>query len=136
MADNLSQQQTVRIDKWLWAARFFKTRSIATDAVESGKIKLNGERPKPAKAIKVGDQLEVRSGPFMFAVTVLALSDRRGPATEAAKLYVESESSKATRQSLAQQLRASAAATPLLRGRPTKKARRDIARFTDDSNDN
>ena len=135
MTDDSSHQQTVRIDKWLWAARFFKTRSIATDAVESGKIKLNGERPKPAKAIKPRDQLEVRSGPFMFAITVLALSDRRGPATEAAKLYTESESSKAARKLLSEQLRANAASAPLLRGRPTKKTRRDMARFTDDSND-
>ncbi len=135
MNKDSSPQQTVRIDKWLWAARFFKTRSIATDAVESGKIKLNGERPKPAKSIRIGDQLEVRSGAFMFSITVLALSDRRGPATEAAKLYVESDISKAARQQLAQQLRANAASAPLLRGRPTKKARRDIARFVDDQND-
>jgi ribosome-associated heat shock protein Hsp15 len=125
----------LRIDKWLWAARFFKTRSIATDAVDSGKIKLNGERPKPAKAIKAGDQLEVRSGPFVFAITVLALSDRRGPATEAAKLYSESEASRAARQLLAEQLRANAASAPLMRGRPTKKARRDIGRFIDESDD-
>ena len=136
MTDDSPQRQSVRIDKWLWAARFFKTRSIATDAVEGGKIKLNGERPKPAKAIKAGDQLEVRSGPFTFAITVLALSDRRGPALEAAKLYVESETSNLARRLLAEQLRANAASAPLLRGRPTKKARRDIARFTNDGNEN
>lgn len=124
--------ESVRIDKWLWAARFFKTRSIATDAVEGGKIKLNGERPKPAKAVKVGDRLEVRSGPFTFAIAVLALSDKRGPATEAAKLYAESEESQAGRRVLADQLRADAGTNPLLRGRPTKKARRDIIRFNDD----
>ncbi len=136
MTDTSPQQQSVRIDKWLWAARFFKTRSIATDAVEGGKIKLHGERPKPAKGIKAGDQLEVRSGPFTFAITVLALSDRRGPALEAAKLYLESETSKAARRLLSEQLRANAASAPLPRGRPTKKARRDIARFIDDGNDN
>ncbi len=135
MTDDSSHHQTLRIDKWLWAARFFKTRSIATDAVDSGKIKLNSERPKPAKAIKTGDQLEVRSGPFVFAITVLALSDRRGPATEAAKLYSESEASRAARQLLAEQLRANAASAPLMRGRPTKKARRDIGRFIDESDD-
>ena len=125
----------MRIDKWLWAARFFKTRSIATVAVEGGKVKLNGERPKPAKAVKVGDQMEVRSGPFTFSISVLALSDRRGPATDAAKLYAESAQSEAARRVLAEQLRANAVATPFLRGRPTKKARRDIARFSDDANE-
>ncbi len=122
----------MRIDKWLWAARFFKTRSLATDAVEGGKIKLNGERPKPAKALKVGDQLEVRSGPFAFALSILALSDKRGSATIAATLYSESEESQAARKTLAAQLRADAIATPYLHGRPTKKARRDIIRFNDD----
>jgi ribosome-associated heat shock protein Hsp15 len=135
LTNGYSPQQTLRIDKWLWAARFFKTRSIATDAVERGKVKLNGERPKPAKTIKIGDQLEVRGGPFMFSITVMALSDRRGPAIEAAKLYLESEASKIARQQLAEQLRANAASAPLFRGRPTKKARRDIARFADDQND-
>ena len=126
---------SLRIDQWLWAARFFKTRSIATVAVEGGKVKLNGERPKPAKAVKVGDQMEVRSGPFTFSISVLALSDRRGPATDAAKLYAESAQSEAARRVLAEQLRANAVATPFLRGRPTKKARRDIARFSDDANE-
>ncbi len=122
----------MRIDKWLWAARFFKTRSLATDAVEGGKIKLNGERPKPAKAVKVGDQLEIRSGPFAFSISVLALSDKRGSATIAATLYSESEESQTARKTLAAQLRADAIATPFLRGRPTKKARRAIIRFNDD----
>lgn len=122
----------MRIDKWLWAARFFKTRTLATDAVEGGKIKLNGERPKPAKAVKIGDQLEVRSGAFTFAISVLALSDKRGPASVAATLYSESDASQAARKILAEQLRANAATTPFVRGRPTKKARRDIIRFNDD----
>ena len=127
---------SVRVDKWLWAARFFKTRSIATDAVEGGKIKLNGERPKPAKSVKIGDQLEVRSGQFTFSICVLALSDKRGPATVAATLYIESSESQAARKILAEQLRADALATPYLRGRPTKKARRDIVRFNDDFGEN
>lgn len=135
MTERATAQDSLRIDKWLWAARFFKTRSIATVAVEGGKVKLNGERPKPAKAVKVGDQMEVRSGPFTFSISVLALSDRRGPATDAAKLYAESAQSEAARRVLAEQLRANAVATPFLRGRPTKKARRDIARFSDDANE-
>ena len=132
MTEKALAHESVRIDKWLWAARFFKTRSLATDAVEGGKIKLNGERPKPAKGVKVGDQLDVRAGPFTFSIRVLALSDRRGPAVEAVKLYIESAESQAARQALAEQLRADAINTPIFRGRPTKKARRDIIRFNDD----
>ena len=132
----MTAHETVRIDKWLWAARFFKTRSLATDAVEGGKIKLNGERPKPAKAVKVGDKIEVRSGPFTFSLAVLALSDKRGPATAAALLYAETAESKSTRQVLAEQLRADVATTPFVCGRPTKKARRDIIRFNDDFGEN
>ena len=132
----MTAHETVRIDKWLWAARFFKTRSLATDAVEGGKIKLNGERPKPAKAVKVGDKIEVRSGPFTFFLAVLALSDKRGPATVAALLYAETAESRSARQVLAEQLRADVATTPFVRGRPTKKARRDIIRFNDDFGEN
>ena len=126
---------SVRLDKWLWAARFFKTRSIATDAVESGKIKLNGERPKPAKAVKVGDKLEVRAGPYTFAISVLGLSDKRGPAPVAQQLYAESAESIAARQLLSQQFRADAGSAPLFRGRPTKKARRQIVRFVAQQDD-
>ena len=126
---------SVRLDKWLWAARFYKTRSLATDAVESGKIKLNGERPKPAKAVKIGDSLDVRSGPYTFAITVLGLSDKRGPAPVAQKLYAESAESLAARELLSQQLRADATTAPLFRGRPTKKARRQIVRFVAQSDD-
>ena len=91
----------LRVDKWLWAARFFKTRSLATTAVEGGKVLVNGARVKPAKALKPGDELFVRTPGFEYTVKVAALSDRRGPAAEAAKLFVESEDSqrksKATR---------------------------------------
>jgi ribosome-associated heat shock protein Hsp15 len=136
LTEKVLAHASVRIDKWLWAARFFKTRSLATDAVEGGKIKLNGERPKPAKAVKIGDQLEVRSGSFTFSISVLGLSDKRGPASVAVTLYAESEESQSARKILAEQLRANAAATPFVRGRPTKKARRDIIRFNDDFSEN
>jgi ribosome-associated heat shock protein Hsp15 len=119
----------VRIDKWLWAARFYKTRSLAAQAVDGGKIALNAQRPKPAKDVKIGDVLEVRSGAFVHHIAVLALSDKRGPAAEAAKLYEETEASRVARQELAAQLRASAALNPFVKGRPTKKARRDLERF-------
>jgi ribosome-associated heat shock protein Hsp15 len=97
--------------------------------VEGGKITLNAQRPKPSKEIKTGDALQIRIGAFEHRVTVLALSEKRGPAAEAAKLYVEDEASKSVRQALAAQLRASAAVNPFLKGRPTKKARRDLQRL-------
>lgn len=123
----------VRIDKWLWAARFFKTRTLAADAVEGGKVQVNGERVKPAKAVKAGDALSIRVGALAWEVKVLALSDRRGPAAVAQTLYTESEESRAARLLLAEQIRASRPVNPLYRGRPTKKARREIDRFQDDS---
>jgi ribosome-associated heat shock protein Hsp15 len=119
----------VRIDKWLWAARFFKTRSLAAKAVDGGKIALNGERPKPSKDVKIGDALEVRIGAFVHQVAVTALSEKRGPASEAAKLYRESEASRDTRHELAAQLRANALVNPFVKGRPTKKARRELDRL-------
>lgn len=119
----------MRIDKWLWAARFFKTRSLAAQAVDGGKISLNEQRPKPSKEVKIGDTLAMRIGAFEFHVAVLALSDKRGPASEAAKLYQESEASRAARETLALQLRANQALNPFLKGRPTKKARRALERL-------
>lgn len=119
----------VRVDKWLWAARFFKTRSMAADAVDGGKVHVNGERVKPAKMVKPGDQLAVRIGPYVWNVTVLGLSDRRGPAVEAQKLYVEGEASRLAREAVVAQVRAARPTNPLHKGRPTKKARREIDRF-------
>src|SRR5690348_15472461 len=103
-SQNLGDED-VRLDKWLWAARFFKTRSLATEAVDGGKVELNGLRPKPSKVLKVGDQLRIRLGPFIHAVTVRALSARRGPASAAALLYEESPESVATREKLREQHR-------------------------------
>jgi ribosome-associated heat shock protein Hsp15 len=117
----------LRIDKWLWAARFFKTRSLAVDAVESGKVTMDEVRIKPAKAIGVGDHLDIRLGQYHFEVEVLGLSNRRGPAPEAQKLYRESDKSKARRAEIAANLKA--LPQPTLKGRPTKRDRRDIERF-------
>lgn len=127
MDENGSQR--VRIDKWLWAARFYKTRSLAADAVEGGKAQLNGERVKPAKALKVGDMLAVRNGQFTWEVTVLALSERRGSAPEAAKLYAEFEHSKKEREEKTALLKIERQSNPFPGGRPTKKARRQIIKF-------
>ncbi len=117
----------MRIDKWLWAARFFKTRALAADAVESGKVTINEARIKPGRAIAVGNHLDIRLGQYHFEVEVLALSSRRGPAPEAQKLYRESEQSRAKRAEIAAQLKA--LPQPAFKGRPTKRDRRDIERF-------
>lgn len=119
----------VRIDKWLWAARFFKTRAIAADAVDGGKAQVNGDRVKPAKALKVGDRIEVRSGPYSWTITVLQLSERRGPASEAQKLYEESPESRQRREALSIALKAERQANPFQRGRPTKHDRRQISKL-------
>lgn len=118
----------LRIDKWLWAARFFKTRSIAADAVESGKVLVNEARVKPAKAIAPGDLLAIRLGPYTFEVEVLALSDKRGPAPQAQKLYRETEAGRLKREALAAEIKAQPLPSDL-KGRPTKRDRREIERF-------
>ncbi|HRH79880.1 MAG TPA: RNA-binding S4 domain-containing protein [Thiobacillaceae bacterium] len=120
----------LRIDKWLWAARFFKTRSLATQAVEGGRVRLAGERVKPSRDIRVGDRVQVHIGEYEWDLAVLTLTDRRGPASVARTLYEESETSRLRRaeQSAARRLLTNPAAD--LRGRPTKKAGRLIRRFT------
>jgi ribosome-associated heat shock protein Hsp15 len=120
----------VRLDKWLWAARFFKTRSIAAHAVEGGRVQLNGERTKPAKPVKVRDRLSVRNGPYLWELTVVVLSERRGSAAEAQKLYVEEEASRRAREETLNQLRAERLAGAVFKGRPTKRQRRQIAKLT------
>jgi ribosome-associated heat shock protein Hsp15 len=119
----------IRLDKWLWAARFFKTRALAAEAVEGGKVEVNGERPKRARALQVGDEVRIRLGPYQHTVIVLALSARRGPAVEAARLYQETEASRARREELALQLKSLHAAFGPDKGRPTKKDRREIERL-------
>jgi ribosome-associated heat shock protein Hsp15 len=113
----------MRLDKWLWAARFFKTRALAVQAIEAGHVTLNGDRAKPAKLVKIGDALVVRRTPFEQSVAVKALSDKRGPAAVAALLYEETEESRARRTTLAAQMKAMP--QPRFKGRPTKKTRRD-----------
>ena len=120
----------VRIDKWLWAARFFKTRSLAVEAIGGGKVLLAGERVKAAKLVQVGDELQIRLGPYEHAVIVRALSERRGPASVAATLYEETNASRAARERLAEQLRMAPAAFVYDEGgRPTKRDRRELDRF-------
>jgi len=120
----------LRIDKWLWAARFYKSRSLAAQAVEGGKVKLNGERVKPARDVRPGDSVEVRSGELQCQVEVRAVSPRRGPAPEAAKLYAETGESRARREHMLLMRRAGPHPGHHARGRPTKRDRRMIRRFT------
>jgi ribosome-associated heat shock protein Hsp15 len=122
----MSAQDKVRLDSWLWAARFFKTRSLAAQAVDGGRVDLNGERAKRSKAIKLGDEIRVRIGPYHHQVVVHGLSDRRGPASEAALLYREDPDSKAARELLAERLKMQAPLFYAGGGRPTKKQRRDL----------
>jgi len=117
-----------RIDKWLCAARFFKTRSLAADAVECGKVHINEVRVKPAKTLTVGDMLTINIGQKQFIVEVLALSNRRGPASEAQKLYRETDSSRQRREAFAAELKAQPQPF-FFKGRPTKRDRREIERF-------
>jgi ribosome-associated heat shock protein Hsp15 len=124
--------ESVRLDKWLWAARFFKTRSLATEAVAGGKVEVNGERAKPAKAVKPGDEIRLRAGPYEHILIVRDLGERRGPAAAAQALYEETDASLAERVRLAEQLKLAPAAFVYDEGgRPTKKDRRDLSRFID-----
>ena len=118
----------LRIDKWLWAARFFKTRSLAVDAVESGKVLVNEVRVKPAKTVGAGDKLDLRLGQYQFLLEVLAISNKRGPAPEAQKLYRETDASRERRALLAAQLKAEQPPFAF-KGRPTKRDRRLISKL-------
>jgi len=120
----------MRLDKWLWAARFFKTRSLAQQAVAAGKVKLNDERTKPAHELKVGDAVAVRVGELEWQVAVKALSDKRGPAEQARKLYEETVASRAERERRGDLRRWGAEPAAALKGRPTKRDRRTLEKFT------
>jgi len=120
----------VRLDRWLWAARFFKTRALAATAIDGGKVHLNGERVKRARLVRVGDRLELRLGPFAHVLVVRALSERRGPATDAARLYEETPESLKERERVAFQLKAAHVLfVPDAKERPTKRDRRRLDRF-------
>ena len=119
----------LRLDKWLWAARFYKTRTLAAEAVDSGQVRVGGERVKTAHPVRTGERVSIRKAGYLFDVTVTALSDRRGGATEAALLYKEDEASIAAREELAKQRKAAAEASPRYSGRPTKRQRRKLEDF-------
>jgi ribosome-associated heat shock protein Hsp15 len=123
---NSDETTRVRLDKWLWAARFFKTRGLAVDAIDGGKVEVNGERAKRAKQLQAGDSVRIRIGPYHHLITVLGLSERRGPASVAATLYEENAEGRKAREALQLQMKAAQSASGYTPGRPTKKDRRDI----------
>jgi ribosome-associated heat shock protein Hsp15 len=122
--------EPIRIDKWLWAARFFKTRSLAADAVTGGKIEVNGARAKPSRTIRVGDKLSIRRGAYEWTVVVKGLAKLRGPAPEAQLLYQETEESIRKRELAAAQFKLERPPEFHSPGRPSKKDRRAVLRFT------
>jgi ribosome-associated heat shock protein Hsp15 len=122
--------QQIRIDKWLWTARFFKTRSLAAEAVSGGKIEVNGAHAKPSKSVRLGDRLNIRRGPYEWTVIVTGMAKLRGAAAEAQLLYKESEESKLKRDNAVAQLKLERPPEFRPSGRPSKKDRRAITRFT------
>ena len=120
------EQQQLRLDKWLWFARFYKTRKLATEAVTGGHIHLNGERVKPSRLVGTGDCLRIRRGLQTMTVDVRAIAKRRGPASEAQKMYIEHEQSIVDRNKVSQQFKLTAAATLRPHKRPDKRARRQL----------
>ena len=129
--DSDEARKGVRLDKWLWAARFFKTRSAAQQAIEGGKIKLNGERTKPAKDVKPGDRLVIHIGAYEWSLQVLQLCDKRGPATVARTLYSETDESREKRALEVAKRRRFNEPASTLHGRPTKRDRRVLDEWQD-----
>ncbi|WP_058836528.1 RNA-binding S4 domain-containing protein [Luteimonas abyssi] len=125
------QAQSVRLDLWLWAARFFRTRSLAKQAVDGGKVAVGGQRPKPSRMLRIGDGLRVERGEEIFEIEVVALSDTRGPASAARMLYTESDASRQAREERVAQLRAGRAGYRPPETRPDKRARRLIRALGD-----
>ena len=118
-----------RLDRWLWSARFFKTRQMAADAVRSGRVLLNNKRTKPAKSVRIGDQVRIRKAAFRYAVQVTALSETRVGADIAVTLYDESEQSVEVRDTLRTQLKLQRSGSHLPKGRPSKRERRQLNRL-------
>jgi len=119
------------LDKWLWAARFFKTRSLAAEAIDGGKVEVNGDRAKRSRAVRPGDRIRVRLGAFEHQLTVTGISERRGNATLAASLYTEDPEGKAARERLAEQHRLARTAFDFGEGKPSKQQRREIRKLKD-----
>lgn len=124
--------EVVRLDKWLWAARFYKTRALAAESIDGGKVDVNGERAKRSRTLKPGDRVSLRLGQYEWHIVVLALSERRGPAIEAQRLYEETPASQARRAALKVQLDSMPTVFRHGEGRPTKQDRRALRRLKGD----
>jgi ribosome-associated heat shock protein Hsp15 len=122
--------ESIRIDKWLWAARFFKTRALARDAIAGGKVQLEGHRVKPGRALKSGDRLSISRGEEVFEITVKTVTDRRGPASQAIQMFSEDAASAVRREAAALQRNAEREAGAGISRRPDKRERRQIIDFT------
>jgi ribosome-associated heat shock protein Hsp15 len=125
----VSGDTRLRLDKWLWAARFYKTRTLAAEAIDAGHVSIGGERVKTAHPVRAGDRVSIRKSGYVWDITVTAVSDRRGGAADAALLYKEDDASIAAREELAKQRKAAAEASPRYPGRPTKRQRRKLEDF-------
>ena len=131
--DAASAPPRVRFDKWLWAARFYKTRSIAAQAIDAGQARIDGERVKASHPVRPGERIVLRREGLIWNVVVIALSDKRGGAAHAAKLYGEAQESTTARESEIARRKAAAASAPTLDGRPTKRDRRKLQEFLDEA---
>jgi len=125
-----AENQEIRLDKWLWAARFFKTRSLASQAIAGGKVEINDDRARPSRLVRLGDRLKIRRGPYEWTIAVKAISRLRGPAQKAQLLYNESEESVRKREVLIAQMKLERPPDFDTPGRPSKRDRREIAKFT------
>lgn len=132
MSEQESDSSKIRIDKWLWAARFFKTRGLATEAINGGHVHLNGTRVKPSRTLAIGDELRIQRGREEMIVIVQALSGKRGPAPVAQTLYAETEASRTAREQGAEMRRLQSAGMAAPERRPSKRDRREIIRFIRD----
>lgn len=129
MPKSPDNNQHMRLDKWLWCARFYKTRGIAAEAIRNGRVLINEKRVKPSRTISVNDRIMLRRGAFEYDLTIRDLTNSRKSAKEAVLLYEESRESVQKREEIAEQIRLNAASTPATRGRPTKRDRRELLRF-------
>ena len=130
----MSESQKIRIDKWLWAARFFKTRALASKAVDGGKVHVDGQRVKSSRPIQVGNRIEITRAQTHFVIDVIALSEKRGPAKEAQRLYTETQASIEQREHQSQQRKIMNASLPRSQGKPDKHQRRQIRKASGKSN--
>lgn len=128
--DEVDNQDNQRLDKWLWAARFYKTRSLAVEAINGGKVHANGHRAKPSRNIRPGDQLVISQPPYEYSIKIVGLQKQRRPASEAQQLYQETAESRSKRELLREQIKNEPLGFRDQKGRPSKRDRRHIIKFT------